>query len=77
MKKIKWSDVACVACVLVVEALSILCVVESGDPDLPLWAQRLMRWTGFFCIIAYTFTAGSVWEARRYEEEFNEEDNDE
>ena len=68
MKKWKWSDIACVVLVMVVEALSILCVIESGNPDLPLWLTRLMRWVGLFCIMGYSYAAGAVVEDRKWED---------
>lgn len=69
MKKFSFSDVACVVFFVVVLAASVYMVVESGNPDLPIWLQRLMRWGGLFCLATYSYAAGSAVEDIKWERE--------
>lgn len=62
MRKFGLSGLLLVALFLVMVALSVYMVIESGNPDLPLWLTRLMRWVGFLCIAAYSYVAGVVVE---------------
>lgn len=69
MKKIKWSDIACVAFFVAVLVASVYMVIESGNPDLPLWLTRLMRWSGLFCLVTYSYAAGGLIEDIKWERE--------
>ena len=62
------SGLLLVALFLVMVALSVYMVVESGNPDLPLWLTRMMRWVGLFCIAAYSYVAGVVVEDLKWED---------
>lgn len=68
MRKVSFSDVVCVILVAACFIGSVYMVIESGNPDLPLWLTRLMRWVGLFCIAAYSYVAGAVVEDLKWED---------
>lgn len=62
MKKLSFSDIACVVIFAICLVGSVCMVIESGNPDLPLWLTRMMRWVGLFCIAVYSYVVGAVVE---------------